>query len=181
MRTEKFCPDCRQTLPVERFQKNKRRGGLQAQCGECLNKRRKANYLKQKGRGGAPLRKTKTHPRVTRALRSTSGGRARKAGTRTIRLRARDPVAVDPQALRDAWPADGLCAISGLALLTEGRHHRHPHYAEPDRIDPDYGYVPGNVQWVRKCYNEWKSDAPLEVLALLGQWAQRQLDERKMD
>lgn len=62
-------------------------------------------------------------------------------------------------------------------MLTDGRFHRHPHYAEPDRIDPHQGYVAGNVQWVRKCFNEWKSDAPLEALVTLGEWAQRKLRE----
>jgi len=118
--------------------------------------------------------------RVKRAIRSTAGGRARKAGKRTITVRARNPVAVDPQALILAWPADELCAITGLPMLTEGRHNQHPHYAEPDRIDPDRGYVLGNVQWVRKCFNEWKSDAPLEALVTLGDWARQYLAEQEM-
>lgn len=147
--------------------------GHDYRCADCYKKYK--HQWDADRRAGIPGKRQKTHPRVMRAIRTTAGGRARLAGKRTITVRAKDAVASDPQALIAAWPADELCAISRLPMLTDGRHYRHPHYAQPDRIIPELGYVVGNVQWVRKCLNEWKSDAPLEALVTLGDWARDQL------
>ena len=145
-------------------------------CAPC---QRVISARSQKKGPPRPPRK-KIHPRVARAIRSTAGGRARKLGKRTIVVRAREAVPRDRQALIDAWPENELCAISGLPMLTDRKYHQHPHYAEPDRIDPDRGYVAGNVQWVRKMFNEWKNDAPLEALVTLGDWARRYLAEQEI-
>jgi transposase-like protein len=71
----KHCPRCDQDKPLEEYYKtSKRPNGLQSYCIPCQKV-----AVREKG---ARPRKQKTHPRVARAIRTTAGGRARKAGTR---------------------------------------------------------------------------------------------------
>jgi hypothetical protein len=65
-------------------------------------------------------------------------GLARMAGKRGRQL------AVSPEYLRDLFLAQrGTCALTGWPLDVRGRRGR----ASLDRIDPDRGYVAGNLQW----------------------------------
>jgi hypothetical protein len=149
-------------------------------CYECHlegQQRRDARRAAGVSRG-----RQKVHPRVARAIRSTAGGRRRKEGWRGDRWqRAKAAVPRDPKALAEQWDAQTnvygvvICAVSGEAMLTDAKDHRDPRYAEPDRLRPELGYVRGNIRWVQKRFNQWKSDTPLEGLVLLGRYAEREL------
>ena len=42
-----------------------------------------------------------------------------------------------------------------------------------DRIDPNIGYVKGNVHWISNRVNRMKSDQTLEMVIKLGNWAEK--------
>ncbi len=54
----------------------------------------------------------------------------------------------------------GKCALSGLRIKQINGRSRFntDNSASLDRIDPEKGYVPGNVQWVHKDINRMKQD-----------------------
>jgi hypothetical protein len=53
----------------------------------------------------------------------------------------------------------GRCALSGVPLhFNVGSQRNTSITASVDRIDPDRGYVPGNVQWVHKAVNMMKGE-----------------------
>ena len=56
-----------------------------------------------------------------------------------------------------------FCPCFGFPLNYDGGKIRHD-TASLDRIDPDGGYVKGNVQWVSTLYNQMKSNASVEEL-----------------
>jgi hypothetical protein len=53
---------------------------------------------------------------------------------------------------------DRRCALSGQLLHFSLRHKDSLRTASLDRINPDKGYIPGNVQWVHKDLNRMKWD-----------------------
>jgi hypothetical protein len=60
------------------------------------------------------------------------------------------------------FPADGLCPALGVPLVWgSGVNDNTPSL---DRIDPNKGYVRGNVQWLSHKANRIKNDATLEEL-----------------
>lgn len=63
--------------------------------------------------------------------------------------------------LEDCWnlftAQDGKCALSGVRLtFAESSNSRSDASASLDRIDPQGGYVAGNIQWIHKTLNKMK-------------------------
>lgn len=64
------------------------------------------------------------------------------------------------------------CALSGLEIS----FNRQRHTASLDRIDSNFGYVRGNVQWLHKDVNRMKWDMPqakfVELVKIIAQFCQ---------
>lgn len=67
-----------------------------------------------------------------------------------------------------------FCPILGIPLFRGKGGHT---FNSPslDRIVPELGYVPGNVHVISRKANTMKSNASLQELVLLGQWAVRRI------
>jgi hypothetical protein len=63
--------------------------------------------------------------------------------------------------IEDAWALykkqEGLCALSNIPIYFGYVDKNKTTTASLDRIDPDFGYVEGNIQWVHKDVNVMKS------------------------
>ena len=60
--------------------------------------------------------------------------------------------------LEDIWPKDDCCVVTGVKFV-----HKDTRLGPSvDKIDPDKGYVKGNLRWVTKTYNSKKKDNKLE-------------------
>lgn len=61
--------------------------------------------------------------------------------------------------ISDAWEKfveqEGRCAMSGMdiSIVSDYTHKHHEHTASLDRIDPELGYIKGNIQWVHRDIN----------------------------
>lgn len=64
-----------------------------------------------------------------------------------------------------------VCPILGIPLDYESKGVFKPDQASVDRIDNNFGYVPGNVQIISLRANILKRDATLQELRQLGEWA----------
>jgi hypothetical protein len=60
--------------------------------------------------------------------------------------------------LEDIWPKDDCCVVTGVKFVRKDTRLG----PSVDKIDPDKGYVEGNVRWVTKTYNSQKKDNKLE-------------------
>lgn len=78
-----------------------------------------------------------------------------------------------------------VCPVLGVDMPVEFRAGktrndlRHNYGPSLDRIDNSKGYVPDNVEVMSYRANMLKSDATLEELVLLGEWAKKQLERTK--
>ena len=60
--------------------------------------------------------------------------------------------------LENIWPKDNCCVVSGKTF-----EYLDPKFGPSvDKIDPDKGYVEGNLRWVTKTCNSKKKDNKLE-------------------
>lgn len=98
---------------------------------------------------------------------------ARGARNRSSKLNAPcliDKYYIDELLVQQQW----RCAVSGIALRPprqQGKHHRDPFGPSLDRIDPELGYVPGNLRIVcnivNMSINEWGLETLMELAAAL--------------
>lgn len=78
---------------------------------------------------------------------------------------------VDADYLESIWT--GICPVLGLELnipMKDARGQGSVHTAHLDRLDPNKGYVRGNVTWLSGRANRVKYDASLTELRLLVSW-----------
>jgi hypothetical protein len=107
---------------------------------------------------------------------------------RRAKARTRDPrqcmlVAARTRAKRRGLPCtitiDDIvipshCPILGMPLAVKtGSKGSADHSPSLDAIEPDKGYIAGNVQVISMLANQMKSSANLEQLAIMGEWATR--------
>lgn len=96
---------------------------------------------------------------------------------RRLRMRARQgdlPFDLDEQYLIDIWT--GTCAIFGTPLqLPYSTERQVPDKATIDKVDPERGYVRGNVQWVSNKANIIKSFGTIEEHELVVAYMKRHL------
>ena len=75
-------------------------------------------------------------------------------------------------------PEDRLCPALGIWMDWGGNKTIEKDTSPSlDRIDPDVGYIIGNVQFVSTKVNRVKSNQKMDRLVELGNWAQRVIDE----
>lgn len=67
-----------------------------------------------------------------------------------------------------------FCPILGIPL-SKGDGVTHANSPSLDKIVPELGYVPGNVQVISLRANAMKNDASFEEMIALGKWAQSQI------
>ena len=80
---------------------------------------------------------------------------------------------IDNEYLTSIYPKNNLCPILGIEMEFGGGIASRKDSPSLDRINPEKGYVKGNVHWI--CYraNEIKSNLTIDELILLGQWAKK--------
>lgn len=114
-------------------------GRRYSQCKEC-----RATYFKA---AREKLRETSPFKLKHKSLKSS-------ATTRKVKYN------LDPEYLESIWT--GKCAIFGTAISLSSDGERPT--AEIDKINPELGYIKGNVAWVCHKANRVKSDATLDEL-----------------
>lgn len=120
----KTCTNCKQELPAEQFEVFKK-GGVRSICNKCRNHRR---------------------------VKDPRGYLARLCSKLKHSRKGTHEWALTPDDLMHLWEKqNGKCAVSGMNLTwhVDGRGHKEFN-ASIDRINPDAGYTPDNVQLV--CY-----------------------------
>ncbi len=75
----------------------------------------------------------------------------------------------------DEFEIPERCPIYGLPLEISNRGYGSPNSPSLDRIDPRRGYVPGNVHVISYRANTHKSDALLQEILLLAEWAKQNM------
>jgi hypothetical protein len=63
-----------------------------------------------------------------------------------------------------AWPVDGLCPALGVEMK-DGESA-----PSLDRIDPSFGYVPGNIAVISKRANTIKTNATTDEVRRVAEW-----------
>ena len=85
--------------------------------------------------------------------------------TRLMIKRARErgkyPVEIAKDDIYQVWPKDNICPIMGTQFTIGGDLDTSPSL---DRIDPDFGYILGNIQIISNVANRMKNSAGDEQL-----------------
>lgn len=99
---------------------------------------------------------------ITSEMISASKKRARKAGVPHTITRA-DIVVPD------------VCPVLGIPLYPGTGRGAKPNAPSLDRIIPELGYVPGNIQVISYLANTMKNSATPEQLVLFAEWVLREV------
>jgi hypothetical protein len=161
----KWCSGCKAERPLGDFDEDKRYPGrLRPKCRKC-SARQDAYYQAHRGANIARAKKSlalrgrdaineykrnRHRERPEPVLRQNAQQRARKEGC-PFELTLRDII------------VPKVCPILGIPLLI-GTGTASPNSPSLDRIDPQKGYVPGNVMVISHRANTIKSDATPEEL-----------------
>lgn len=160
----KLCNSCGTVKPLEEFTKagSKNRykvsgDGLHSYCKVCNAERAREwrkNNPNYKGTG-----RVNSIPENDRLLMSAIRQRITDARSRCKKLNRNAPVLTDSYLYELFIKQDRSCALTGAKLLTEPNH---PLCLSLDQIEPEKGYVEGNVQWLAWCVNRAKGDLSLD-------------------
>ena len=71
-----------------------------------------------------------------------------------------------------------VCPILGIPLAVKVGKGGAPNSPSLDKIDPELGYIPGNIQVISNLANRMKNNATLEQMIKLGKWAARELKRK---
>ncbi len=150
----KVCTICLIEKPLDAFLKDKSaKGGYRNQCKACLRLRNKEVWDKRKEGYNKAMRKFRlTWKGVTQTSLTAAKGRSNKTGI---------PFDLTLDYLRLlAEQQEYKCALTGKPMIPKGGWDT----PSLDKIDPNLGYVKGNVQWVTKRANTFKSNLSVEQL-----------------
>lgn len=153
----RHCTTCNKTKSATDFPKRKKepvgfRDSTQySPCKECNAQRAKEWRSKNKGyRGSGRMTKYTNQPLIS-AIRT----RLREAQTR-IKKFGKIESDLTEEYLYDLFNnQEGKCALLGYDMKIQ---RDHPLSLSLDQIEPNKGYVVGNVQWVTWCSNRAKGD-----------------------
>ena len=141
------CRICKRLLPDECFQKNKtNKTGLDHRCRECRS---------------IQAKKERENNYFTAYCR----------GKRSECKRKGFEFNLTPEYLESIWT--GVCPIFGTELTRASSGMGSHHSAHLDRLDPNKGYVIGNVSWISGRANRIKYDATIEELRAIADWMER--------
>lgn len=160
----KKCNECGVTKPIEEFTRSNRtysfknsKSTTHTYCKEC-NAARAREWRKTrpnyKGTG-----RINSIPFEDRMLMSAIRQRITDARGRCKKLKKSEPVITDTYMYELFLKQNRACALTGmlLSLVTDD-----PLCLSLDQIDPEKGYVEGNVQWLAWCVNRAKGDLPTD-------------------
>lgn len=164
---EKQCSKCRQVLPVALFNKNKcRRDGLQSTCKSCHSHR----LATWRSNGGLEKQQAyrKANPVATKTCGMTKDAKARAAKKNL-------PFDINVDYIRSMVGENAEfashCPVFGFPLdwscQRDNGGKSLPNSPSLDRIDPERGYVKGNVWIISHRANRIKNDATHEELKLV--------------
>lgn len=94
---------------------------------------------------------------------------------RRARGRAREkqvPFTILLEDVHRAWPADGRCPALGI-VLERGVGRNKPSSPSLDRINPEWGYEPGNIAVLSHAANTIKSNRQAKELDRVAAWMRR--------
>ena len=150
----KRCSTCGHELPIDSFalkhDLKKRKGYRASACKSCNRGNQKLRYESHK----------KTNPFLHKATRIKS--RATSLGV---------PYNLDKDWLENIWT--GFCPVFKQKIsISEDRGN--PWCAELDRLRPDLGYVKGNVRFLSRKANSYKSNMTLEEAKKIYLWMEKE-------
>lgn len=170
--TTRSCKECGEEKPLSEFTKARlnenwkksdnfklpTHQAFHSYCKVCNAKKareyRRA-YAEQNGHGYRGTGKLKKVPPEDRKLMSLIRGRITEAKGRASKFNQVTPD-LDEDYLYELINAqDRECAATGCAFVIEKKH---PLCPSLDKIDPELGYVKGNVQWLSWAANRAKGD-----------------------
>ena len=172
---EKQCTKCKQVLPAESFSKDKRASdGLRRSCKKCEALRYKQWYKN----GGKERSQFYVKANLVKTITSSLVGGARS--------RARDknlPFDIDLDYVRSMVGENAElashCPVFGVPLdwsrMRNNGGKAVPNSPSIDRIDPERGYVKGNIKIISFRANQIKSDASHQELKLVAAYVGREL------
>jgi hypothetical protein len=150
----KKCNHCKETKPLSEFHKSKRAlYGVHNTCKLCRQKNARRRYVEN------PFK----------SLHRTKKSECKKKGI---------PYNLTEEYLKSIWTDE--CPITGVKLEIANKVGEHHKSAWLDRIDPDGGYVQGNVAFISGRINRIKYNATIRELELLLDWMKKvqRLSER---
>jgi hypothetical protein len=84
------------------------------------------------------------------------------------------PFDIDSAYLLSIYPADGVCPVMGIKMkfgfTPTKRSGGNPDSPSLDRLDPNKGYVKGNVVWMSFRANAIKQNASLEEIQAVARF-----------
>lgn len=188
---EKQCSQCKQMLPVGDFFKNKRLSdGLRSYCKKCAAQSKKRwleNGGKEKSRqvrkqwyknGGKEKMQSYVKANPVKVITSNLlKGARRRAKEKSL------PFDIDLDYVRSIVGENAElashCPVFGFALDWSCQRNNGgkvlPNSPSIDRIDPERGYVKGNIKIISFRANQIKSDASHEELKLVTAYLGREL------
>lgn len=142
-----ICRGCQKDKHEEDFPvRNDRSGRLRPYCQKCSNEIERIRYDTHK----------RTQPFKLKCSRAKN--RARNLDI---------PFDLTPEYLEEIWT--GKCAINGTDIVLYG-DRLNENTAELDRIEPQKGYVQGNVAFLCRRFNRIKNNATSKELIKIGEW-----------
>ena len=160
---QKTCSQCNQIKDLEQFTRAKPSVNFKSTkslhhtyCKEC-NARRAREWRKGRTnyRGSGRINSV---PQEDRLLMSAIRQRLADARGRCKKLKRAEPVLTDSYLYELFKQQNRRCALTGepLSLITDD-----PLCLSLDQIEPEKGYIEGNVQWLAWCVNRAKGDLSL--------------------
>lgn len=145
----KICQSCLKEKNLGDFPvRNDQSGRIRPYCKPCANKANRSRYASYKRNSPWKLRATK------------------KKATCKERGIAYD---LDAAHLEEIWT--GFCPVFGVKIDFD-LHRNNENAAEIDRIEPEKGYVKGNVAWLSRKANRIKNNASPNDIEKLNIWMQ---------
>ena len=158
----KICIGCDEELPLEDFypKRNGSADGRQPRCIECSRGVVREHARTPKARATSRAYR-EAHPLTTEAkLFYAARRRAKTSGTPFT-------ITVDDIHIPE------FCPALGLRLEAGNQKGPKPNAPSIDRIIPELGYIPGNVQVISHKANSMKRNASIEELAQFAEWIQK--------
>ena len=147
MPSTKICNHCQISKPVEDFHKSEGYSlGRHSTCKVCRKEHARRRYVEN----------------TFRSLHRTKKAECKKKGWEYN---------LTEDYLRELWT--GICPITNVEITIGNKVGEHSKSAWLDRLQPDKGYVQGNVEFISGRMNRIKYNATREELELLVDWMKR--------